>query len=490
MPRAPQFDVVDVTDADVADPDPTGSDTTDGVGVAIGGGDVGVRDPGGPGVATRRGPAVRAVGATVVLLGLTSLLTDLSTEMVTAVLPLYLVSTLGFTPFQYGLVNGLYQGVSAVTRLAGGFVSDRFHRHRDVAVVGYGLSAAAKVILVVGGPSTAALSTSLTADRIGKGIRTAPRDAMLSLAAPPAGLGRVFGVHRAMDTLGAMLGPFTAFALLAVSPDSFDLVFVLSACVGLVGVAVIVLLVRQPIGASASTAAAGAGPDAGRGRGARSRQAGPSMAATFSLLRWGQYRRLTIVAVGLALCTIGDGFVYLRLQQQVDLATKYFPLLAAGVYCVYLLLAIPLGHLADAVGRRRVFVGGYLALTLVYAVLWLPSPGTAGLLGALALLGVYYAATDGVLAAAVSALVPSMSRTGGLALTQTGVALAQLAASAAFGALWMWRGPTVAFGWVTAAGVLSVGLATVALRRSGGSGPQAGRPAPASGLSYAPEGGT
>ncbi|WP_396230904.1 MFS transporter, partial [Frankia sp. EI5c] len=382
--------------------------------------------------------------------------------MVTAVLPLYLVERLGFTPFQYGLVSGLYQGASALSRLVSGFVSDRFHRHRDVAAAGYAMSAVAKVVLAAGGTSPSTLSGALAADQIGKGVRTAPRDAMLSLSAPPARLGFVFGLHRAMDTVGAMLGPFVAFALLAVSPGSYDLVFVLSACVGLVGVAVIVLLVRPP-----STRSQGAAGAAGER---------PSPAATLGLLRSRRFRRLACVGVGLALCTVGDGFVYLRLQQQVSLAGVYFPLLAAGVYCVYLALALPLGYLADLVGRQRVFVGGYLALSGVYLVLCRSEPGVGGLVAVLVLLGAYYAATDGMLAAAASALVPARLRTGGLALVQTGVALAQLAGAASFGALWTLRGPDVAFRWAVAAGLVAVVLAVVALRgvRVGRSGPGEG----------------
>ncbi|WP_200931276.1 MFS transporter [Frankia sp. R43] len=446
-------------------PSPVGKDADDAAADADEepGGAPAVRNPATDGEppAARRG-RLRGVGPTVVLLGLTSLLTDLSTEMVTAVLPLYLVERLGFTPFQYGLANGLYQGASAVSRLVSGFVSDRFHRHRDVAATGYAMSAAAKVVLAAGGVSPGTLSGALAADQIGKGLRTAPRDAMLSLSAPASRLGFAFGLHRAMDTVGAMLGPFVAFALLAVSPGSYDLVFVLSACIGLVGVAVIVLLVRPPSAHPARPGSAGpgsAGPGAGRP---------PSAGATFGLLRAPGYRRLACVGVGLALCTIGDGFVYLRLEQRLDFAMAYFPLLAAGVYCVYLVLALPLGLLADAVGRGRVFVGGYLALSGVYLVLCFAQPGMLGLIAVLVMMGAYYAATDGVLAAAASALVPAELRTGGLALVQTGVALAQLAGSVAFGALWTWRGPDVAFRWAVLAGLIAIVLAVVALRGAGG----------------------
>ncbi|WP_250289982.1 MFS transporter [Frankia sp. CiP1_Cm_nod1] len=475
---------------------------------------------GGRGRATRR--LRQAVGPTVLLLGLTSLLTDLSTEMVTAVLPLYLVGTLGFTPFQYGLVNGLYQGVSVFVRPVSGLLSDRWMRHRDIAAAGYAMSALAKGVLVLGAASPAMVSGSLAGDRIGKGLRTAPRDALLSLTSRESDLGFVFGIHRAMDTVGAMLGPFVAFALLAASPDSYDLVFVVSACVALMGVAVIVLLVERhppgtagtmpvngdandlpvsgagPVEAVAVSTAASSLPAApavsgipgvpdppaapaisgppvppgtpdsldAPGGGEPSGRPVRTMRAAIGLLADRRYRALTIVAGALSLCTIGDGFVYLRLQQEVDLAAYYFPLLAAGTSCVYLALAVPLGRIADRTGRTRMLIIGYVLLVAVYLLLLVPRPGAAVLLGCLALLGAFYAATDGVLPAAASALLPAGSRTTGIALLQTWVALGQLAASAGFGALWTLYGASSALWLAGGAGAAGCLVAVAVLARA------------------------
>src|SRR3954447_25803597 len=147
------------------------------------------------------------VGGTVLLLGTCSLLTDISSEMVSAILPLYLVFTLGFTPLQYGVIDGLYQGAAALINLASGYVGDRLRRHKVVAATGYGLSALCKLGLALIGGAGGRLSALILLDRTGKGIRTAPRDAMISLTAPKRELGFAFGVHRAMDTAGAMIGP-------------------------------------------------------------------------------------------------------------------------------------------------------------------------------------------------------------------------------------------------------------------------------------------
>src|SRR5918911_2663138 len=157
-----------------------------------------------------------SVSQNVVSLGLTSLFTDISSEMVSTVLPLYLVFFLRFTPLQFGMLDGLYQGGAALIRLVGGLAADRSQRYKEVAGLGYGLSALSKVGLLLGaagGPGL--LAGALFVDRTGKGIRTAPRDALISLSSRPEQLGTSFAVHRALDTCGAMLGPLVAFGLLA-----------------------------------------------------------------------------------------------------------------------------------------------------------------------------------------------------------------------------------------------------------------------------------
>src|ERR671930_1835542 len=185
-----------------------------------------------------RAPSSPRVARTVVLLGLTSLVTDISAEMVAAVLPLYLVYVGGFTPLAYGLIDGVYQGATAFVGLASGFVGDRFRRHKDVAASGYGLSAVSKLLLATVGTALSSIGAVVLLDRIGKGIRTAPRDTMISLATPEDQLGTAFGVHRALDTTGAVLGPILAFAMLAIAPLAFHSLFMVSFCIALVGVGI------------------------------------------------------------------------------------------------------------------------------------------------------------------------------------------------------------------------------------------------------------
>jgi MFS family permease len=368
-----------------------------------------------------------SVGSTVIFLGLTSLLTDISSEMVTATLPLYLLLTLRLAPLQFGLIDGLNQGASVLVRIASGLIADRWRRAKEVAAAGYAFSAVCRIGLLLVGRSWLGLSGVVLLDRIGKGIRTSPRDAMIATSVPSDKLATAFGVHRAMDTAGAMLGPLLAAGLLALAPGSYDTVFIVSFCFAIVGVAVIGLLVESP---AASAPAEVASP--------------VSSQVVSQLLARPGFRALVLVSSALALTTLSDSFIFLTLQRRSSLSLSLFPLLYVGVALVYMVLAIPMGRLADRLGRRQVFVAGYGMLALVYGLLLFPGIPPALSLGILLLMGLYYAASDGVLAALASAILPEQWRTTGLAILTTGTGLARLFASLGYGAFWTYLGPSQA----------------------------------------------
>jgi len=384
------------------------------------------------------------VSRNVVNLGLTSLFTDISSEMISTTLPLYLVFVLRMTTLQLGVVDGVYQGASALMRLAAGVAADRGGRHKEVALAGYGLSAVCKLGMLAVGGAFGPLVAVILADRTGKGIRTAPRDALISLSSPRERLGVAFGVHRALDTAGALIGPLVAFALLTMLPGRFDVIFVVSFCFAAVGVAVITVLVesrRSPETASRRL----------------------SLRPALGLLRLARFRLLVLAGFGLGLATIADAFIYLALQRRVDFPPTFLPLLYVLTSLVYLVLAIPAGRLADRLGRARVLLGGYAALAGVYVAILSSAEGAVLVLGSVALFGAYYACTDGVLAALASSLLPAETRSGGLALVGTSTALASMAGSVLFGALWTTVGLQVAVvaflaGLVVAGGALGAGL--------------------------------
>jgi MFS family permease len=360
--------------------------------------------------------------------------------MVNSVLPVYLTASVGLAVLAYGFIDGVYQGVSALVRIAGGYLADKHDTPKWVAASGYVLSAITRIAML---PATgfAAITAVITADRLGKGLRTAPRDALIAGASDPAALGRAFGVHRMLDTVGAAAGPLLAFALLASAPESYDSIWVVSFAFAVVGVAVIVLFVPNrrvrptPVNASGSIdgGVGGQGPPTPR-TGVRGRElmrvlVGPAL-------------RRPLLACGLlGILTVGDGFLYLALQDRDDFAAMWFPLLYVGTNCAYLLLAIPLGRLADRIGRAKVLVGGHVVLITAYLSVLLPLTGPAATGLTLALLGTFYAATDGVLPALISRLVPEEARATGIAAAQTVTAAARFGSSVGFGALWLVMGP-------------------------------------------------
>jgi MFS family permease len=385
----------------------------------------------------------------VVLIGLTSMFTDISSEMVVAVLPLYLVSVGGFSPLAFGLIDGLYTGGAALIGLASGYGGDRWRRHKEMAASGYGLSAFSRLLLATGGTAVSSIGAVVLIDRVGKGIRTAPRDAMISLATPRRHLGAAFGVHRALDTTGAMLGPLVAFGILALAPLAFTSIFLVSFCLALIGLAILVLFV-EPSRAAADAVAPP--PPA-------------TLRRAFGLVRIPRYRALLIVGGALSLATVSDAFVFLALQREMDLGNSLFPLLFVGTAAAYMLLAVPMGRLADRVGRGRVFLGGYGLLAGVYAALLLPIGGPILALATLGLLGAYYAATDGVLMALASAVVPEELRGSGLALVRTVTSVFRLLASVAFGALWFVWSIDLAIATFGAALLVSTAAAALLLAR-------------------------
>lgn len=385
------------------------------------------------------------VSQTVLMLGLTSMFTDISAEMVSTVLPMYLVLNLHLSPLAFGVIDGLYLGAAAIVRLASGFLADRSHRHKEIAVGGYALSAFSRIGLLLAGGVWPLLASVVLIDRLGKGIRTAPRDAMISLSSDRDTLATSFGVHRALDTAGAMIGPLIAFGLLTLTPGSYDTIFVVSFCAALIGLGFVTLFVRNP------AIAATTNPDAGSSE-APGIPASPSLRAMLALGRDARFGPLLLIGSVLGLATVSDGFLYLTLQDRLGFNIGLFPLLYVATALIFMLLAIPIGQLADRIGRNRVFVGGYLVLIAVYALLLAPWYGVAQGIVCLVLFGAYYAATEGVLMALASALLPERLRTSGLALLTTATNLARLAASVLFGLLWTWRDVSTAI-WVFLAGL-------------------------------------
>ncbi|HLJ09494.1 MAG TPA: MFS transporter, partial [Acidimicrobiia bacterium] len=297
--------------------------------------------------------------------------------------------------------------------------------------------------------TTASVPTAgiLFLDRTGKGVRTAPRDALISLSSRPETMGLAFGIHRALDTVGAFIGPILAFLLLWFTPKAYDSVFVVSLCFAVLGVGVLVCFVQNPP----------------RERLKPARAPAFTRESTRRLMGNRSFRRITVAGALLGLVTISDAFVYLVYQHRTKMTPTTFPLLFVGTSLAYLLLAVPLGRLSDRIGRAPVFLAGNAVLIVCYVVLRGSGSGFLTIAVILGLLGTYYAATDGVLMALASEVIPAELRSSGLAWLTTVTTLAKALASFIFGACWAWVGPNGAVSWFVAGMAVAVPIAVLVL---------------------------
>ena len=274
--------------------------------------------------------------------------------------------------------------------------------------------------LVAAGNTIGGIGAIVAFDRIGKGIRTAPRDALISLSSTKDNLATSFGVHRAMDSAGAMLGPLVAFGILLVAPARFDAVFVVSTLFAVLGLAVLVLTVQGKPGGRRAT-----GTPRHRCRPRR------------RCVRDPRFGLLLLAAVGLSIASVSDAMIYVGLQRKIDFEPAVFPLLYVITAVVFMGLAIPVGQLADRVGRVPVLLAGYALLFVVYGALLMTSLGYGMLILCLVALGAYFAATEGVLTAIAGAVLPEKLQASGIGILITVVSIGHLLSSLAFGALWL-----------------------------------------------------
>jgi MFS family permease len=395
-----------------------------------------------------RRPESLRVSRNVVMLGTVSMLTDISSEMVATILPIYLVFSLGASPLALGAIDGTYRGAAAVVQVASGFMSDRFRRHKQVAEAGYGFSALGKVALVAAGNSIGGIGAIVAFDRIGKGIRTAPRDALISLSSTRDNLATSFGVHRALDSVGAFLGPLVAFGILLVAPARFDAVFFVSTLFAFLGLAVLVLTVQ--------------------GKPWRAPREGtpPSMKRALGLVREPKFNLLLLAALVLSLTSVSDALIYVGLQRKIDFDPAVFPLLYVVTAVAFMALAIPIGRLADRVGRVPVLLGGFAMLFFDYAALMSNHLGYVELILCLIALGAFFACSEGVLTAVAAAALPDDVQASGIGILITVVSIGNLVSSIAFGALWVTIGLQQAVIVFAAALALALLIAAPLLVRS------------------------
>lgn len=379
----------------------------------------------------------------IIILGIASFLTDVSTEMVYPLLPLYLTSArIGASPAIVGLIEGFAESSASLLRVFSGYWSDRLQQRKPLAILGYAASTIGKVLLYVSA-SWPMVFAGRMVDRFGKGIRTAPRDALIADSSDPARRGAAFGLHRALDTAGASLGVIIAYLLFVGSHDDFSTIFLLSIIPALLGVAVL-FFVRERLARRSAPAPAAAGPT-------------PRVPWWTDLgEKWNALdRRLKlflIIVFAFALGNSSNQFLLLRAKNQGwDDATVILMYLVFNV--VYAIASYPAGRLSDRVGRKGLLVLGYLTYGIVYVGFAIANP--LQLWGLFATYGLYIALTEGVEKALVSDIAPLDLRATLIGLHATFVGVGLLPASVFAGFLWDTFGPQVPFYFGGAMGVLA-----------------------------------
>ena len=372
-------------------------------------------------------------------LGFVSLLMDVSSEMIHALLPVYLVTVLGASTLSVGFIEGLAEATAAITKVFSGVLSDRLGRRKLLAAIGYALAALTKPVFPLAGPVGWVVAARFV-DRIGKGIRGAPRDALIADLAPPGLRGAAFGLRQSLDVAGAFIGPLLAIALMWLTADDMRMVFGLAVLPAFAALALIVFAVQDPPGGA------------------------PAGEAHFPLSRAGlsqlpsAYWSVVGVSAVFTLARFSTAFLVLK-AQEAGLALTLMPAVFVLMNVVYSLSAYPVGLLADRCDRRLLLAGGFALLVLADLVLALCG-GLAAVAAGVALWGLHMGMTQGLLATLVADAAPVSLRGTAFGLYNLVGGIALLAASVIAGALWDACGSQTTF----LAGAVFAGLALLAVR--------------------------
>jgi MFS family permease len=372
------------------------------------------------------------------LLGWTSLFTDAGTEMIYPLLPVYLSRVLGVGALSLGVIEGVAEGVNSVLRIVSGRLSDRWSTRKPIVVAGYALSGLARPFIAITTQWTQVLAIRVI-DRTGKGIRGAPRDAMLAELATRETRGLVYGFHRAMDHTGAIVGPLIATAFLFAWPGEYRALFALTIVPGILAVW---MLLRVPEAERAVT-----------GGGVRSTSDEPGRTSKLPGRLWAVLAVILIFSLG----NSADAFLLLRLSSALG-HDAYIPLLWSALHVVKASLSVYGGALSDRVGRKAVIIAGWCIYALVYVGFAMTESAVA-LIAWFLIYGIYFGLTEGSEKALVADLAPSSARGTAFGFYNAALGLGALLASVVFGVLYDRYGHALAFG----TGAALAGLAAVLL---------------------------
>lgn len=382
------------------------------------------------------------------LLGLTSLFTDTASESIYPLLPVYLTRVLGAGAASLGLIEGVAEAANSLLKVFSGHLSDRWKIRRPIVIGGYGLSSAVRPLtaLIVSWPQLLAVRFL---DRVGKGVRDAPRDAMLAACATPDTRGRVFGFHRSMDHVGAIVGPLLASAFLFAYPGQYRWLFALTIVPGALAVASLFFVEEPKVEERSGTVAA---PRTGEG----------------VLPSWRDLPPRFFIVLGVflvfALGNSADAFLLLRLSD-AGVAAPLIPVLWALLHVVKAVMSTWGGVKSDRWGRRAVIGAGWVVYGLVYAG-FAASASVTTLIAWFLVYGVYYGLSEGTEKALVADLAPAELRGTAFGIYNGALGIGALLASVVFGLVWKFVSPTAAFGLGAALALLAAVLLAVLVKES------------------------
>jgi MFS family permease len=383
---------------------------------------------------------LRAMPSGVWALGFVSMFMDISSEMIHGLLPVFLISVLGASAEMVGLIEGVGEGTASISKLFSGWLSDKLGKRKALTIVGYGLGALSKPLFALA-PSASFVLAARFSDRIGKGIRGAPRDALVGDMVPAGLRGAAYGLRQALDTVGAFAGPLLAIVLMAALHDNFRLIFWLALIPGLISVLVLVMGVREPPHQATATQAP----------------------VKFSDLKTVGTAYWIVVGVGavLTLARFSEAFLILR-AQNAGLSLALAPLVLVIMNLVYALSAYPLGALSDRIDRKKMLALGFATLIAADIVLAAAPNLTIVMIG-IALWGLHMGMTQGLLSALVADAAPANLRATAFGVFNFASGVALLLASLIAGSLWEQIDPSATF--IAGAVFTAFGLSALFLTR-------------------------
>ncbi|MBI1920797.1 MAG: MFS transporter [Geobacter sp.] len=379
----------------------------------------------------------KGITSNVLILGLVSLLTDVSSEMIYPLLPLFLTSVLGAGPAFLGVIEGVAESTSSILKLVSGIMADRLRDRKKLVLAGYGLSSFARPLIAAATSAVAVLFIRF-ADRVGKGIRTSPRDALIADSVDHTVRGKAFGFHRSMDHAGAIAGPLIATLLMTGFSLDMRTVFWCAAVPGVLAVFCIIFGVREVAAENRILSSNG---------------------SFLQVIPRGNLRNYLIIILLFTLGNSSDAFLLLR-AGTLGVAPHFIPLLWTFFHVVKMFSSMPFGALSDRIGRRSIISGGWVVYALAYAGFAMASTELHVWL-LFALYGLFYGMTEGVEKALLVDIADHRERGAAFGWYNLATGLGALPASLIFGFVWQKISPQAAFGLGAGFALLAVVLLSV-----------------------------